>query len=187
MGKERASESRPNRWKGYFIGQCGGLAGVCAMNTFMRATADYFQKNGGEATGQPEKSMSLVGRQHREDEGATQAVGRILYTKVAGREPQSPELKSTLSQLVHWGYGMEMGGCYGFFRTNSGFLDLNGGLKYGTGLWLAGDELALPMLGLAGAPQSKPAATHVQALIAHLVYGAATAATISVLRKIFGR
>lgn len=187
MGRHYFDDEPKNRWKGYVLGLCGGLAGVCAMNAFMTKTTPYFEKmaEAQQTKETPDESMSLVGKQQKGDESATEAVGRILYNKAAGEEPKSKELKKTLGEIVHWGYGAKMGAAYGFMRPRNGALDLTGGLTYGAGLWLGGDEIALPLLGLSKAPNATPPAKHVQALAAHLVYGVTTAVTTNLLRKIF--
>ncbi len=88
--------------------------------------------------------------------------------------------------MIHWLYGMVQGGMYGAMRgTNSKThgLDLTGGAAFATGLWLLGDELAVPMLGLQGGPTTVTPADHVNRLGAHLAYGLATTAITRVLNR----
>ncbi len=56
-----------------------------------------------------------------------------------------------------------------------------GGALFGAGLWLLGDELAVPLLGLSDRPTSYPVTSHLQSLAQHLGFGVATAATTGVL------
>ena len=178
-----AAANGPNRWKGFVLGLAGGAAGVCAMNSFMKHSSGIFERLPGDSlTGRP-RSVSLIGKQHREDESSTAAVGRILYREAAGAEPQSDELKETLSNLVHWGYGIAMGGVWGALQPES--FDPKAGVAYGSALWLAGDEAAVPLLGLSSSPASHPPSEHAQTLAAHCVYGAVTATTTGLLQMAF--
>jgi len=54
---------------------------------------------------------------------------------------------------------------------------------FGTALWLFGDEIAAPLLGLADKPTEYHVTTHVQALLQHLGYGIATVATTNALAR----
>lgn len=171
-----------DRWKGATLGYVAAAAGVIAMDYTQKALKKSL--GGQQKQGEPDYSLSRVGRQHREGESSTAAIGRILYQKVAGKEPQADETKQLLSTLVHWGYGLKVGGWYGLIRGKQEGLDITGGLILGTALWLFGDELAVPMLGLSPGPKSFPVQLHARVLGAHLAYGAATAATTQLLMKI---
>ena len=171
---------------GLLAGVAGASAGLYAMRLYWGSVAPRVEDAGdryaprfpsasGLGLGRSLDEVSLVGRQHREDESSTAAIGRIAFETATGREP-SDETKPSLSYGVHWGYGLAMGGLYGLLRRRAGFPDLTGGLLYGAALWLLGDELAVPLLGLQAGPTSASPAQHVNRLGAHLVYGAGTAA-----------
>jgi hypothetical protein len=64
---------------------------------------------------------------------------------------------------------------------------VKGGLAVGVGLWLLGDELVMPLLGLTGGPTAYPAAVHVHGFGAHLAYGLATSAATQALRGLAAR
>lgn len=183
---------RTNRWKGFLIGMIGGAVGVLAMDAYMQKVAPLLKKvDLGGTEVYPDAAdlddISLVGRQHQEDESSTAALGRMIYTAVTGKEPKSKETKETLSNLVHWGYGLLQGGLYGAARASNGNgrgLDLLGGAVHATGLWLLGDETAMPLLGLQEGPTAVKPVGHVNRFGAHLVYGLTTAATTQLLEKI---
>src|SRR5690606_7916127 len=113
------------------------------------------------------------------------ALGRLLYANVTGKEPQSEETRQLLSYLVHWGYGIFQGAVYGCQRRRAPLLDLGGGLSHAMRLWLLGDELMVPMLGLQAGPTTIPPVQHVNRLGAHLFYGWATALATKLLQLIF--
>ncbi len=167
-------------WKLYLAGVAGGAAGTAAMGLYMKAMKS---RNGGGAEQPKEHNISVVGRQHEEGESAPAAVGRIVYRKLRGREPD-PDTRKKLSNAVHWGYGIDMGGTYGLVRGKARKLDVVGGLVYGAALWALGDEIAVPLLGLAEGPKAYPKKLHAETLGAHLVYGVATALSTQLMERV---
>lgn len=118
--------------------------------------------------------MSLIGPQHARDESATDALGRILYERVAARPP-SPRMSKILSWGVHVSYGLLVATAFGAVRGRRA-RPFSDGLLFGTGLWLLGDELAVPLLGLSDKPSVYHPTRHLQSLVSHLAFGVATAA-----------
>ncbi len=127
--------------------------------------------------------ISAVGHAAREDENATEAVGRIAYDTMVGHDPDEAT-RQKLGQAVHWGYGILLGGVYGALRPEAELPDLTGGLGYGTAAWVLGDEVMVPLLGLSEGPTAHRWQEHATALGAHLVYGAVTAAATQALRRV---
>lgn len=124
--------------------------------------------------------MSPLGPQHEADETATDALARIAYQKLVGHRP-SRAVQNKLSWAVHIGYGLTAAALYGAIRHGHARSALRDGLAFGAGLWLVGDELAVPLLGLADKPTAYHPTVHLQALVAHLGYGVATAGTTRLL------
>lgn len=185
----------PNRWKGFVTGMLGSLAGLIAMRAYWQKVAPALRRQskeqgvGDSAEVYPESldldSLAVAGQQYEGEESSTAALGRMLYTWVAGKEPESQETKTMLSYLVHWGYGMLQGGIYGALSSSEDDgLDILAGPAYAAGLWLFGDELAVPMLGLQSGPTDVPPVQHANRLGAHLAYGLATSITTGLLRRI---
>lgn len=128
--------------------------------------------------------ISLIGPYHREDESAPATAARVLHYAVTGREPDE-ERRRELADRLHWAQGMAMGSLYGLVRGNRrNGVDLTGGLTFGAAVWLAADEVAVPVLGLSEGPGAQPARVHLEGLAAHLVYGAATAAAHQILSRV---
>ncbi len=171
-------------WKRYVAGAAGGAAGTAAMSLYMKGMRSLKKDGHNPQDGpkQQEHDVSLIGRQHQEGEPATAAIGRLMYRKVTGREPDQA-MRGKLSNLVHWGYGVDMGATYGLLRDRKRKLDIVGGLAFGAGLWLLGDEVAVPLLGLAEGPKAYPKRLHAETLGAHLVYGAVTAVATQALER----
>lgn len=179
------------RFDGLLRGAVGSVAGLAAMALFFRA-AEKLNGSNGAAGGTGEEGfmerqdalheVSVVGEQAEEDEAATEAVARIGYQAAAGHDPDE-RLKQRLGHAVHYGYGVLLGGVYGAMREDAEAPDLLGGLGYGTAAWVLGDEITVPLLGLAEGPTSHGWKTHATALGAHLAYGAATAGATHALRR----
>lgn len=182
--------------KDVVLGLLGGVAGVIAMDIFSQQIMPLLsQHNNGQKSSrhsdsqqggereQPLDSISVIGQHHRKNESATAALGRILYHWATDEDPDK-KTKSSLSYLVHWGYGIAQGGVYATMRGPVDGADLSGGLAFGTALWLLGDEMTVPMLGLQEGPTAVDASTHLNRLAVHLVYGVTTAATTQLLRRL---
>lgn len=172
-------------------GALGSLAGLAAMALFFRAT-QALSNGAGDGAGNGEDvlerrdeldDISVVEQQTRDDEPATATIGRLAYEQTMGHDPDD-ELKQKLGQGVHWGYGVLVGGIYGALRPSASVPDLAAGLGYGTALWLIGDELVVPLLGLAEGPTAHSISDHASALGAHLAYGAATASATQALKNV---
>ena len=178
------------RLEGLALGLIGGIAGLAAMELAQRLTKPLVRSRAPRPTDvfQSERSMSLVGLHHHEDESATDAIGRLGYEKLLHRVP-SEKAKRALSWAVHLGYGLAMAGLYGALRASGHppwrrhrMTALRDGAIYGAALWLVGDELVMPLLGFADKPTQYHPTQHLQSLAAHLGYGVATAAATDALR-----
>jgi hypothetical protein len=169
-------------WKGYLAGMAGGAAGVLAMDAYNRLTTRLGAPSMMQPPKQGEHDMSLAGRQYREGESATAALGRMLYRKVRGREPDEAT-KAKLSYGIHWSYGMDMAGIYGMVRGCGRIADIPAGLAFGAALWALGDMVGVPLLGLSEGPKAYPKTFHAETLGAHLAYGVAAAVTTQLVHR----
>ena len=159
------------------LGLLGGAAGLLVMEIVRRATAPLISRAPRPTDlWSTERTISLIGPQHRRDESSTDALGRLVYATVTGREP-SPGAKRALSWTVHVGYGLLVAAGYVALRGGRARHALRDGVVFGAGLWLLGDELAVPLLGLADKPAAYRPSRHAQSLAQHLGFGIATAAT----------
>lgn len=128
--------------------------------------------------------ISAAGLQTRKDEPSTETAARLAYESVTDAEP-SKQTRERMGQAVHWLYGIAVGALYGALRSRFPSSPVVAGLGYGTALWLLGDEIAVPVLGLAEGPTAHRPAVHAQSFGAHLVYGLATAAATRALDRAF--
>ncbi len=175
-----------NIFKHIAAGIAGGVVGTLAMDYYWKAVTAIEGEDPRSLTAEnaPDTldDMSAIGKQRKEGEPSTVALGRKVHEAATGEEPSSEE-KSTLSKAVHWVYGSAMGGVYGAVRGPVRGADLSGGAVFGTALWAAGDEVMVPLLGLSKGPTAFPMKQHVHRFGAHLAYGGATALTTQVLLR----
>ncbi len=133
-----------------------------------------------------ERAMSPWGLRHLPDETAASALARIAYQRVAHRPPPG-KLKPVLAWAVHVGYGLLVAAFYGALRSPGRWrrhttrAAMVSGAALGVGLWIVGDELAVPLLGLADKPTAYHPSQHAQGLIEHVAYGVAAATTARAL------
>ncbi|SRR5579883_773501 len=128
--------------------------------------------------------LSPFGRHFKEGESSTAAMGSLVYKWITGREPQSQETVTLLSNLTDWSFGMLMGGLFGIFRSESKIFDIKAELIYSTGLWLTTDEIGVPLAGLSWGPRAYPLSSHLESLGAHIVYGVVMSTTTKLLDRI---
>ena len=84
---------------------------------------------------------------------------------------------------MHYLFGATVGAIYGAYAER---LQANSsGAAFGTTVWLAADEIAMPLLGLSDSTARRPLEMHLQSLAAHLVYGSATEMTRRSVRARF--
>lgn len=83
---------------------------------------------------------------------------------------------------VHYAIGIAPAAFYGAMKGRVSGVDAGGGLGYGLAMFIAEDEVANPLLGIAAMPQRYPWQPHARGLVAHLVYGLVTDAVISGVR-----
>lgn len=184
------SSTEQNRWKGLVLGMLGGIAGVLAMRAYwqqVQQLTGHDPRTDFDESDVPDTDdlddVSLIGKHHQEGESTTAALGRIAYHQVTGKEPDQ-QTKTTLSYLIHWVISMLTSGAYGAARTRAPLVDIPGGLALGTGLWLFGDEIAMPLVGLTKGPTAWPPALHAYGWGAHIAYGVVSATATQVLYRL---
>lgn len=104
------------------------------------------------------------------NERAAQAIAR----PVLGRDLTKEELRFA-APLMHYLFGAAMGAVYGAYAERR--VGPATGAGFGTTVFLAADEIAMPLLGLSGSTTRRPLEMHLQSFVAHLVYGTVTEVT----------
>jgi len=163
--------------KGIVAGLVGGLFASWVMNQFQAgvkriASSAQNEDKGGWAASQS-GGEGYAQEAGEEEEAATVQTAAAISEGVFQHELE-PEEKQSAGQIVHYAYGAAIGGLYGWAAERSSIVRTGFGTLFGAALWFAGDEIGVPMFGLAKEPQEYPISTHASALGAHLVYGATT-------------
>lgn len=165
-------------------GLAGGALGLVAMRFAMQGTKKALEKldssgedgEDGDGREDGEEYISLTGFHAREGESATGALARVVYERATGHALDE-EREETAGEWVHRGYGEAVGLTYAMLATGRGW-GVKGGTLYGVLLWLLGDEVMVPLLGLSKKPTSYGLDGHLPALVGHLAYGAALGAVV---------
>jgi hypothetical protein len=168
-------------WKNLLLGAVGGLAGLAAMEVARRLTNPFVKTWRRGAPVFTTDSEVPFGVRHRPDESATDAIARITYENVLRRQP-SPRTQRAMSWAIHIGYGLACAGAFGALARRPRHAVRTGAL-FGAALWLLGDEILSPVLGLSDKPTEYHPTAHAQALLTHLGYGVATVATTNALAR----
>ena len=157
---------------------CGGLAaglvGAVAQNLFFTWTRRLAPRPSLEA-------FEPVEPEQRHEQ-PTQTIARRFKEHLVHAGPLTDSERA--AQLVHLAFGSAWGGVYGLVAgTVPRSASLRGGLAFGAVVWLLSDDVLLPAFKLAAWPQHYPVKTHLYAMAAHAVYGAAVAGTFESLRR----
>jgi hypothetical protein len=104
-----------------------------------------------------------------------QAVEEWLAARLPGAEKAPPVLHHLADELMHVGYGAVLGGIYGLTVRRRTPTAIVRGAGYGLAAWIAGSWIVLPLMGAKGAAGKKRAPENLIDVLAHLVFGTATA------------
>jgi len=160
-------------WKGVAAGVVGGLVASYVMTQFQEVATKI-----AEAPGRRRKKKKAK----KDGEDATVKTAEAI-TGAFGHQLTKDE-KEVAGPAVHYAFGATMGGVYGALAELSPRLARGGGMPFGTALWLAADEVAVPALGLGKKPNETPATTHAYALASHAVYGLTTDLVRRAVRRV---
>ncbi len=117
-----------------------------------------------------------------DQDDATVKTAQAISTRVLDHDLSDGE-KKVAGPAVHYGYGAMVGALYGGLSELVPTVGIGLGIPYATILFLAGDEIAVPALGLSKPPSKTPAEDHASALATHFVYGV----TLDISRRILRR
>jgi putative membrane protein len=187
--------------KGAIAGAVGGVVGTLAMAGFqqmwMRLTTAAEKlhhhrepndedrnhaKNAGIGEGEFPQSEP---RSHHHRVSPSERLVATVYREVIHRPAKPMEMKIGGS-AIHFGFGAVAGAMYGAAAEVEPMVTVGQGTAFGTAVFIAADEIALPLTGLAEPPQRTPARRHAYALFSHFAYGVATELTRRLVREQLG-
>ena len=157
--------------KGALAGAIGGLAGTYAMNHFQRWWSHTVR--GVEPASAAGRHDARDWQELEEGQNSNEIAAQTVAVHTIGRRLDREELKPAATAM-HFAFGAAMGGVYGAFYEVSPSTRKMGGAAFGTTVWAAADEVAMPMLGLSDPTTEQPPERHVHALAAHIVFGVTT-------------
>ena len=149
--------------RGVLAGAIGGLFAAWVMNGFIAGAMKIQQPSQNSGQQQNEE----------QSEDSTMKVADTVTWLATGRH-LSREGKQKGGPIVHYAFGTLMGALYGALAELSRKSTAGAGTAFGTGLFLAADEVMVPALGLSKPPTQQPVSDQLTHYAAHLVYGATT-------------
>jgi putative membrane protein len=173
-------------FRGMAAGLLAGAAASWVMNQFQQMRPQQAQPaeaNGNEAKSQAEQEQKGLHQSEDLDENATVQTAQRISRKLFEHELTDAE-KQIAAPAVHYGYGSVVGALYGGLSELLPATSAGLGMPFGFALWLLGDEIAVPALGLGKHPMEYSPQVHADALAAHFMYGATTDLLRRVLRHV---
>lgn len=157
--------------KGAVAGAIGGLAGTLAMNYAQRAWT--LAADGRAPASAADEHDARDWQERDEQQNANELAAQAVATATAQRRLTPREL-SIAARVVHFGFGAAVGAAYGAAVQHDESARRPTGVLLGAALWLLADEIAMPLVGLSRSTLDRPLETHLQSLVAHIVYGMTT-------------
>lgn len=160
---------KPNPLLGAAVGAAGGLLGAGMMVAFQHMVGgtedrkDQRPHRRAEAT--PNNTDGTF-----PDEPATIQAAEAVSRDVFGHEPTERQ-KQVGGSALHYGFGAAVGALYGMAAELEPRTAAAAGLPFGAAVWLAADEIGVPLAGFASKPTDYPVTRHAAALASHLVFG----------------
>lgn len=171
-------------------GLFAGIAATLVMDQFLKL-ATSGQKMAsmrkklaeGESPWMAAHEQVLEEQQAAQQEGSTEKVARKL-AETTGHQ-LSEDARKTGGQAVHYTFGTLVGVVYACTAEFLPEATTGSGAAFGTALFLAADEVAVPAFRLAPPPTQTPASDQLEHWAAHVVYGMALELTRKLLRRVF--
>ncbi len=116
-----------------------------------------------------------------EDQNANELMAQRIAYRTLGRPLDRGEL-AIAAPAVHYAFGALMGALYGAAADAAPQVRASAGAGCGAALWVAADEIAMPLLRLSGPPTRRDGELHAQSFASHLVFGVATEAVRGAVR-----
>lgn len=184
------SNRHPSPLPAVATGLFAGIAATLVMDQFLKlATSGQKMVSMQKKLAEGESLWTAAHEQALEDEHASQQEGST--EKVARKLAEttghnlSPEAKKTGGQAVHYTFGTLVGVVYACTAEFLPEATTGSGAAFGTALFLAADEVAVPAFRLAPPPTQTPASDQLEHWAAHVVYGLTLELTRKLLRRAF--
>lgn len=141
-------------------GAVGGLAAAFAMNAYQTLVSQATKAISGKPALNQDEDATLQ---------SAKAISRVIFD----HELSDDETQWAVP-VLHCAVGVGFGAVYGLLADRFPGCTIGMGTAFGTAVWLAGDEIAVPALGFADGPAQTSLSAHANALASHVVYGFVT-------------
>jgi putative membrane protein len=168
--------------KGALAGAIGGIAGTLAMNYAQRLWTLQVDRTPPRSAGAPHDARDW--QERTENRNSNEIAAQALARTTIDRRLSDREL-SVVAPLIHFSFGAVVGAAYGAY-VDTAPRQRPSGAALGSAVWVAADEIAMPLFGLSHSTLERPLEMHVQSLVAHLVYGIVAERVRRVTRPLLG-
>jgi hypothetical protein len=182
-------KNKPSIFRGVFTGIAAGIAATLVMDQFQKlSTAGYKEFEKRKKLAEHESPWQIAHEQAQkeqasgEQEDSTEIVARKI-AEVAGTHLPK-EQKKTAGRAVHYTFGTLMGIVYAVSAEVLPEVTTGAGTAFGTLLFLAADEVAVPAFQLSPSPLDTPATDQLQHWASHVVYGGSLELSRSLMRRL---
>ena len=155
---------------GALAGALGGIAGSWAMVRFNHAIGGGGFRPGDSHSHRRQWAMPNDTDGTLPDEPASMKIASAVAAPVIGR-PLNTEEKEIGGPIMHYLFGALMGAMYGASAETQQSTTAGAGIPFGTAVWLAADEVGVPLAGLSASPTNYPLSRHLAAFASHIVFG----------------
>jgi hypothetical protein len=124
-------------------------------------------------------------RKYRRDDpndNAAERSANFISHKILDHKLSEKE-KSAGGAAVHYMFSGTTGAMYGVASEFLPVVSVSKGLLFGAAVWIAADEILVPVLGLSTPPHHLSFSKHLRAFTLHLVYGASADFTRRLVRR----
>src|SRR5690242_5863536 len=138
--------------RGALAGAIGGIAGTLAMNYVQRLWTRVVDGNPPSSAAGPHDARDW--QERSEDQNANEMAAQMLARTTINRPLSDREL-AVVAPMLHFGFGAGAGAAYGVY-VDTASEDRASGTAFGSALWLAADEIAMPLIGLSDSTLRRP-------------------------------
>jgi hypothetical protein len=157
--------------KGAFAGFVGGLVGTLVMNEFQAWWTR--QARGRQPQSAAGKHDARDWQELEEGRNSNEVAAQKVAGSTLGRRLDRDEL-AVAAPVIHFAFGATAGAFYGAMAEHTPSARALSGAAFGTAVWGAADEVAMPLLGLSDRTDEQSFARHFHSFAAHIVFGVTT-------------
>lgn len=181
--------NRPSILRGLATGITAGLAATFIMDQFLKlSTAGMKEVEKQQKLAQHETPWQIAHEQVQKEQTASQQEDSTEIVARRAAEAMGTYLakdeKKKAGQAVHYTFGTLMGVVYGISAELVPEITTGAGTAFGTMLFLAADEVAVPAFKLSPSPLQTPASDQLQHWAAHVAYGGSLEMVRNLIRRL---